>query len=352
MTLAQWHSDLRFSGSPVLKNAVIPAKNFQDIMVAHDGIADIEAYVAEQAEMQRRLNINLVEQPPNAQQLGQMTRRLLPFYNAYIAPILQITANQFTPEMMNLFRITCLHLDFQSGDVPEGYVKLFHPMRKELLNLWIVADKTGNHVDAYRVRIGIDLLSVPLNNYDQAMSVWTRGVAAYLTPRNHNRNLHPENNHLPQPQWNFTPWRVTNNRYTQIRRRVGNGTNWSAEGLFHYCAYNSDVRDETKPHAIAFVADQTPFVESVAPTSAVQTGIWLAGAAVGQDFMRNHNIYPVMVLCCSGHKVRVVQVVVNFLRRSVEIRLSEIVDLRLGWEHYLRFLTWFLPDPIGYTTAL
>ncbi|CAH0045036.1 unnamed protein product [Clonostachys solani] len=358
--MAQWHPDLHFEGSPVLRNAVVPERNFQDIMTTYPLVSELDAFLELEANADANMAsvrasempaTNPPPPPPSQQeQLREPFRRLLPVYHHYVAPILEFEGAYFTHAMMNGLNIPCVPLDFITGDVLSSYVKYFQPMSKELLNDRILDSKTDDHVREYKERVGIHANSVHENNYAQAMSIWENGVAQFLSPgpsENHN--------HLPDLQPNLTRWRVVNNGYTQLHRREGNGTNWSAEGIFNYYTNDGAGPDETRPHVVAFVADQAPLKDGLPSTSAVQTAFWLAGTAAAQDFRHNHNVFPVTVVCCSGHKVRVLQVVIDFLRRAIEIRLSQIIDLRdppFGdWTAFLHFLCWFHPDPIGETAA-
>uniref|UniRef100_A0A8H7NMN6 Uncharacterized protein n=1 Tax=Bionectria ochroleuca TaxID=29856 RepID=A0A8H7NMN6_BIOOC len=386
---AEWHPDLRFAGSPVLRNARIPARNLQDMMATLPLVLEFNAFLGNEASTDARLAsaLSSTDEPhPTDQQLqpaGTLTRtlqdivttlplvrefdaflgdevsahvmiqlqshettqRLIHVFDDYINPILQFQGTYFTHPMMNSLNIPCVPLDLITGDVLPRYVKYFHPMSKELLNDWIHDTTTDAHIREYKAHVGID--SQHENNYAQAMSIWRNGVAVFLSAgENHN--------HLPDLDPETTPWKVFNNGYRQLHRREGNGTNWSAEGIFHYFTEDGSP-DDTKPHVVAFVADEAPLADGLPSTSAVQAAIWLAGTAAARDAGRNHNIFPVTVVCCSGHKVRLVQVVINLLGGAVQIRLSQIVDLRDAphgdWAAFLDFLCWFLPSPIGDTTA-
>ncbi|KAK7212624.1 hypothetical protein V2G26_019802 [Clonostachys chloroleuca] len=376
---AEWHPDLRFVGSPVLRNARIPTRNLQDMMttlpivlefnafLGDEGSAtpdephptdqqfqplrtlarnlqDIYAFLGDEANNNARAAAALPPldgpRPPN-QQL-QPTQRLVHVFDNFIDPILRVEGAYFTHPVMNSLHMPYILLDLTTGDVALHYVKYFQPMRQELLNYWIHDTTTDAHIREYKAHVGIDIQHE--NNYSQAMSIWKNGVAVFLSAgENHN--------HLPNLDPEITPWRAFNNGYRQLHRREENGTNWSAEAIFHYCTEDG-LPDETKPHVVAFVADEAPLVEGIPSTSAVQAAVWLAGTAAARDVARNHNIFPVTVVCCSGHKVCIAQVVINLLHGAVQIRLSQIVDLRDGdWTTFLHFLSWFLPDPIGDTAA-
>ncbi|CAH0023469.1 unnamed protein product [Clonostachys rhizophaga] len=386
---AEWHPDLRFVGSPVLRNARIPTRNLQDTMTTLPVVLEFAAFLGDEANADARIAAELPspdEPHPTDQQLQPTTtltsnlqdmvttlplihefaafledeanadartqlqphlaaQRLVHVFDDFIDPILRVGGAYFTHPMMNSLHIPCVPLDLITGDVAPLYRKYFQPMGPQLLNHWIHDTTTGAHIREYKARVGIDLQHE--NNYAQAMSIWRNGVAAFLSAgENHN--------HLPNLDPALTPWRVFNNGYIQLQRREGNGTNWSAEAIFHFCTEDG-LPDDTRPHVVAFVADEAPLMEGIPSTSAVQAAMWLAGNAAARDGGRNHNIFPVTVICCSGHKARIVQVVINLFRSEVQIRLSEIVDFRDpshgDWIAFLRFLCWFLPDPIGDTNV-
>ncbi|CAG9986468.1 unnamed protein product [Clonostachys byssicola] len=373
--MAEWHSDLRFRGSPVLRNAEIPTRNRQDIMTTlpivlrFDAFLDeargpgrtvqgtittlpLAAFLSDEARVAARFApaTRSPDQPHPAEQPFQLqlqaTRRLVSMYDSYMIPIMQFEGPYFTHTMMDNLQIRCAPLDLITGDIVGQYLRYFRPMEEEVLNFWIHANKTDVQIREYKTLVGID--GQHENNYTQAMSIWKKGVAVFLSDGvNHD--------HLPKLDHMFTTWNVSNNGYRQLHRREGNGTNWSAEGIFHFWTDDGSRPDDETPHVVAFVADQAPLMDGLPSTSAVQTAIWLAASASAQDRGQNHNIFPVAVVCCSGHKVRVVQMVINLLHGAVEIRLSQIVDLRDpphgDWTAFLQFLCWFLPDPTGDTTS-
>lgn len=136
--------------------------------------------------------------------------------------------------------------------------------------------------------------------------------------------------------------------------------------------------DPNVPHTTCLLANQEPLRDDKLSTAEMITVVWLSCAHYLYPEYQGHNTIPVSfsiplplgdgdgrdaflmprrqvtVFSTSRRSIRIVQGVINFRERTVEVRVSDIISFEEGclkdhWREWLTLLGWAVGKPVGNT---